>query len=45
MAREHYLALDKTAKDCVDCGHCNSRCPFSVDQVNRMQEIAEYFWN
>ena len=45
MAREHYLALDKTAKDCVACGHCNDRCPFSVDQVNRMQEIAEYFGN
>ncbi|MBO4887716.1 MAG: aldo/keto reductase [Firmicutes bacterium] len=43
MAKEHYLALDKTASDCIGCGHCNARCPFRVDQVSRMREIAEYF--
>ena len=43
MAGKHYLALNKTASDCISCGHCNSRCPFSVDQMDRMQEIAEYF--
>ena len=43
MAREHYHALDKTAADCLSCGHCNSRCPFSVDQIHRMNEIKGYF--
>lgn len=43
MAREHYQALSKNASDCVRCGHCNSRCPFSVDQMQRMQEIRNYF--
>ena len=43
MAREHYGALEKTASDCIQCGHCNSRCPFSVDQAGRMQEIREFF--
>ena len=43
MAREHYMALDKAASDCISCGHCNNRCPFAVDQVKRMQEIAAYF--
>lgn len=43
MAREHYLALEKTASDCISCGHCNSRCPFAVDQMSRMQEISAYF--
>lgn len=43
MVREHYLSLEKNASDCVGCGHCNSRCPFSVDQVRRMQEIKAYF--
>jgi len=43
MAREHYLALDKTASECISCGHCNSRCPFSVDQMARMSKIAAYF--
>lgn len=43
LAKEHYLTLDKTASDCVQCGHCNSRCPFSVEQMERMKKIAEYF--
>ena len=43
MAREHYLSLDRTASECISCGHCNSRCPFSVNQMGRMQEIASYF--
>ena len=43
LAKEHYLTLEKTATDCIACGHCNSRCPFSVDQMGRMQEIKGYF--
>lgn len=43
LAKEHYLTLEKTACDCVQCGHCNDRCPFHVDQMARMQEIAAYF--
>ncbi len=41
MAKEHYLTLEKTAEDCIGCGHCNSRCPFKVDRMSRMQKIAE----
>lgn len=43
MAEEHYLTLDKKASDCVSCGHCNSRCPFKVLQMERMDEIKRYF--
>jgi hypothetical protein len=43
MAKEHYLTLEKTASNCISCGHCNKRCPFSVDQMSRMQEIKKYF--
>lgn len=43
LAKEHYRSLEKNAKDCISCGHCNSRCPFKVDQKNRMKIIAEYF--
>lgn len=43
LAKEHYLTLGKTAADCVQCGHCNSRCPFHVDQMARMREIRQYF--
>ena len=43
LAREHYLALKKTASDCAQCGHCNDRCPFHVDQMARMREIQTWF--
>ena len=43
LAKEHYLTLDKTASDCISCGHCNKRCPFSVNQISRMKEIKECF--
>ncbi len=40
LAKDHYMNLEKTAKDCISCGHCNNRCPFRVDQMKR---IKEYF--
>lgn len=43
LAADHYRNLEKHAGDCVQCGHCDSRCPFGVAQSARMQEIAAYF--
>ena len=43
MAAEHYRALERTAGDCVACGHCDGRCPFHVAQSARMEEIRAYF--
>ncbi len=43
LAREHYLTLDKSAEDCISCGHCDSRCPFHVRQRERMQRIRDEF--
>lgn len=45
LAKEHFLTLEKNASVCLQCGHCNKRCPFSVDQMSRMKEIEEYFRN
>gem|GEM_PF-364871 len=42
MAVEHYRTLEKNADDCIACGHCDNRCPFSVKQSERMQEIRSY---
>ena len=42
LAVEHYRTLEKNAANCVRCGHCDSRCPFSVQQSKRMQEIREF---
>lgn len=42
MAVQHYKELEKNAGDCIGCGHCDRRCPFSVHQSARMQEINAY---
>ena len=43
LAYDHYKKLEVKADQCVGCGHCNSRCPFHVDQMARMREISAYF--
>lgn len=43
MAKGHYGKLTVKADDCIQCGHCESRCPFHVHQEARMKEIAAYF--
>lgn len=43
MAADHYAKLERHASDCMDCGHCDDRCPFRVKQSERMKRIAEYF--
>ncbi len=43
LAVQHYRTLVKNASDCIKCGHCNSRCPFGVSQMERMEEIKVYF--
>ena len=45
LSIEHYKTLEKNASDCIECGHCDSRCPFSVKQSERMKEIKEYMKN
>ena len=43
LAKDHYHHLLRKASDCIQCGHCNRRCPFHVNQMNRMKEIEKYF--
>lgn len=43
LAAGHYDKLSVKADACLQCGHCDSRCPFKVRQQERMTEIAEYF--
>ena len=43
IAANHYTKLSVQADACLQCGHCESRCPFGVKQQSRMKEIAEYF--
>lgn len=37
MAKEHYYAMSKNAEDCIQCGICESRCPFGVAVRVKMQ--------
>jgi len=41
--KEHYNALSAYASQCIACGGCESRCPFGVPVVERMEKTAELF--
>lgn len=43
LVRDHYLALDHHADECVGCGGCESRCPFGVGVIERMARTTELF--
>lgn len=43
LAKDHYMKLSRTARDCARCGECEPRCPFHVHIEDRMQEISGYF--
>lgn len=38
--KAHYQALEHTAADCIGCGRCETRCPFHVPIVERMQKAS-----
>lgn len=44
LAKDHYHHLEKKASDCINCHHCDQRCPFHVYQSQRMKEIMTYFY-
>jgi len=41
--RAEYEAMAANAADCIGCGDCESRCPFGVEVVSRMEETAGIF--
>ena len=41
--REHYAVLPSKAGACVQCGACESRCPFQVPAVENMAQAARLF--
>jgi predicted aldo/keto reductase-like oxidoreductase len=40
---QHYKALDRHGSDCIACGSCEERCPFSVPVVKNMEKAAALF--
>jgi len=41
--KEHYAVLKNTASACIECGACESRCPFNVNVIENMRRAAEVF--
>ncbi|MDR2759541.1 MAG: aldo/keto reductase [Spirochaetaceae bacterium] len=40
---QHYQALDKHGSDCISCGNCEKRCPFSVPVIQNMKRAVDFF--
>ncbi len=41
--KAHYLELSPNAADCIACGGCESRCPFGVKVIEKMDAARELF--
>jgi uncharacterized protein len=41
--REQYAALPAKASACIRCGQCETRCPFAVPVMNRMEQAQSAF--
>lgn len=39
----HYHCLSANAADCIGCGGCETRCPFGVKIVDRMEKAKKLF--
>ncbi len=41
--REHYAVLPHHAGECLQCGACETRCPFEVPIIENMKQAKEIF--
>lgn len=41
--RQHYSALAAHGADCIACGSCEEKCPFSVEIIQNMAKAVELF--
>ena len=42
-AKGRYLAMSKTASDCVDCGLCEERCPYHLPIRQMLKRVEQVF--
>jgi len=40
-AKERYFSMAKTAKDCVQCGLCETRCPYELPIREMLKSVAK----
>jgi len=43
MARRHYLSMEYKAGECIECGSCETNCPFGVPVREKMRTAVELF--
>lgn len=43
LIKENYNSLDNHGSDCIKCGSCESKCPFSVPVMENMDKAVEIF--
>ena len=42
-SKERYNAMEKTASDCVDCGVCETRCPYNLPIRQMLKKVEAIF--
>lgn len=42
-AKERYNAMEKTASDCIDCGICETRCPYNLPIRQMLKKVEALF--
>ena len=42
-AKSRYATMDKKASDCIGCGACEARCPYSLPIRDMLKKVAEHF--
>ena len=42
-AKDRYKALAKTASDCIECGICETRCPYNLPIREMLKKVANVF--
>ena len=42
-ATARYMAMDKTASDCIGCGACEQRCPYNLPIRQMLKKVEELF--
>ena len=42
-AKSRYATMDKKASDCIGCGACEARCPYSLPIREMLKKVAEHF--
>ena len=42
-AKERYNAMAKTASDCIDCGICETRCPYNLPIRQMLKKVEALF--